>query len=59
MPGCFYEVYINTILLLRYSPNMAEKDVYDYKLQIKEMKEKWIRQFETDRIQIEEENCIF
>lgn len=38
---------------------MAEKDVYDYKLQIKEMKEKWMSQFETDRIQIEEENCIF
>ena len=40
--GCEYQVFINICLLLQYATKLDEKDRYDYQLQMKEWKRKWI-----------------
>lgn len=43
IPGSEYDVYINTVLLLRFSPNMPETEKYDYQVQLRDYKEKWMQ----------------
>lgn len=37
-----YQVFVNINLLLKYGVNLDEKDRYDYQLQLKEWKGKWM-----------------
>lgn len=59
LPDSDYDVYINAVQLVKFSPNMTETEKYDYQLLIKEYKDKWLKQLEKDKVFAQEDVCIF